>query len=81
MVMKLIEYPSESSTGSTVFVGQNRSGDWVVREQNGTFGGLFTSRAQAFKYALCENGKHPETIFEMSCEIELVFPTVRRRLR
>lgn len=72
--MKLVQYPSRSSTGSTVFVGKNRFGNWVVREQNGIFGGLFASRAQALKYALCENGQHPEAILEVAGEIELVIP-------
>jgi len=34
-------------------------------------GGLFVNRAQAVKYALFENGHHPETIVEVSREIEL----------
>ncbi|MDH2357191.1 hypothetical protein QCM80_42400 [Bradyrhizobium sp. SSUT112] len=71
--MKLVEFPSGRSTSSTVFVGRNRFGNWVVREQNGIFGGLFASRAQALKYALCENGQHPEAILEVPREIELVF--------
>jgi hypothetical protein len=33
--------------------------------------GLFVNRAQAVKYALFENGHHPETIVELSREIEL----------
>ena len=32
---------------------------------------LFVNRAQAVKYALFENGHHPETIVELSREIEL----------
>ncbi|MCK1570140.1 hypothetical protein [Bradyrhizobium sp. 174] len=71
--MKLVEYPSGSFAGSTVFVGKNRFGNWVVREQNGIFGGLFASRAQALKYALCENGQHPEAILEVSREIDLFY--------
>lgn len=66
--------PPGSSTGSTVFLGKDHSGNWVVREQNGIFGGMFASRAQALKYALCENGQHPEAILEISREIELVIP-------
>lgn len=71
--MKLVEYPSGSSAGSTVFVGKNRFGNWVVREQNGIFGGLFASRAQALKYALGENGQHPEAILEVSREIDVFY--------
>lgn len=72
--MKLLEYPSGSYTGPRIFVGKNRLGNWVVRAQNGIFGGLFASREQALKYALRENGQHPEAILEVSREIELDIP-------
>jgi hypothetical protein len=52
-------------------VGRNRCGQWVAQEQNGLYGGLFVSRAQAVKYALFENGHHPEAIVELAREIEL----------
>jgi len=52
-------------------VGKDKGGHWVVQEQNGLFGGLFVNRAQAVKYALFENGHHPETIVELSRTIEL----------
>ena len=70
--MKLAEPPSSSSTPLTlVFIGRNRKGDWVAQEQNGLYGGLFVDRSQAIKYALAENGHHPETIIELSRKIEL----------
>jgi hypothetical protein len=70
--MKLAEPPSCSAASlSLIFIGKNRRGDWIVQEQNGLFGGLFVNRAQAIKYALSENGHHPETIVELPCEIEL----------
>ena len=73
--MKFVEPPSRSPTlFCIVFIGRNRRGHWVAREQNGLFGGLFVNRAQAFKYALFENGHHPETIVELSRKIELTFP-------
>jgi hypothetical protein len=73
--VKLVEPPSCSKIISTVvFIGRNRRGNWVAREQNGLFGGLFVNRAQALKYALFENGHHPETIVELSREIELEIP-------
>lgn len=71
MIMKLVEPPSCSPPPLTVFVGRNRHGNWVAREKNGTFGGLFVDRAQAFKYALLENGHHPQAIVELSPTIEL----------
>jgi len=69
--VKLVEPPSCSSPSNLVFIGRNSRGQWVVQEQNGLFGGLFVDRAQAVKYALFENGRHPETIVELSREIEL----------
>ena len=69
--MKLVEPPSCSSASTIVFIGKNSRGNWVAQEQNGLYGGLFVNRAQAVKYALFENGRHPETIVELSREIEL----------
>jgi len=69
--MKLVEPPSCSSLSNIVFIGRNSRGQWVAQEQNGLYGGLFVSRAQAVKYALSENGRHPETIVELRREIEL----------
>ena len=70
--VKLVEPPPSCSTASAiVFIGKNSRGKWVAQEQNGLFGGLFVSRKEAVKYALFENGRHPETIVELSREIEL----------
>ena len=69
--VKLVEPPSSSSSSNIVFIGCNSRGQWVAQEQNGLFGGLFVNRAQALKYALFENGHHPETIIELSRGIEL----------
>ena len=70
--MKPFEPPSCGPAASNVvLIGRNRRGDWIAREQNGRFGGLFVNRAEAIKYALFENGHHRETIVELSREIEL----------
>jgi hypothetical protein len=69
--VKLVEPPSRSAASTIVFIGKNRRGNWVAQEQNGLYGGLFVTRAQAVKYALFENGHHLETIVELSREIEL----------
>ena len=70
--MKLVEPPSCSGAAPTiVFIGQNNLGQWIAQEQNGLYGRLFINRAQAVKYALFENGNHPETIVELSRKIEL----------
>ena len=69
--VKLVEPPSCSSPSAIVFIGRNRRGQWVAQEQNGLYGGLFVNRTQAVKYALFENGHHPETIVELARAIEL----------
>jgi hypothetical protein len=69
--VKLVEPPSCSSASTIVFIGKNSRGHWVAQEQNGLYGGLFVNRAQAIKYALFENDRHPETIIELQREIEL----------
>ena len=69
--MKLVEPPSCSSASTIVFIGRDSRGNWVVQEQNGLFGGLFVNRTQAVRYALFENGHHPETIVELKRAIEL----------
>jgi hypothetical protein len=83
--VKLVEPPSYSSASTIVFIGKNSRGQWVAQEQSGLYGGLFVNRAQAVKYALFENGHHPETIVELPQEIELdmggklPFPTAGTR--
>ena len=69
--VKLVEPPSCSSPSAIVFIGRNSRGNWVAQQQNGLYGGLFVNRAQALKYALFENGHHPEMVVELSREIEL----------
>nr|WP_076865923.1 hypothetical protein [Bradyrhizobium mercantei] len=81
MKVKHVPPASCSSSGSTVvFVGRNRRGNWVARERNGLFGGLFVDRAQALKYALLEISHRRESVIEVSGTIELDVPLIRRRL-
>ncbi|MCA1510328.1 hypothetical protein [Bradyrhizobium sp. NBAIM01] len=69
----LLESASRSSATRIILVGRNRAGYWVALEQGGFFGGLFVNRAHAMKYALLKNGGHPESIIEVTREIELEF--------
>lgn len=67
--MKQTEPPSCNS--NIVLIGRNGRGGWVAQERTGRFGGLFASRAAAVKFALFENGHHPETIIDASSVLEL----------
>jgi hypothetical protein len=68
--MQSLEEPP-SCPSNIVLIGRNSRGNWVAQEQNGLFGGLFVSRTQAMKFALFENGHHPETIVLTANIIEL----------
>ncbi|QUS38858.1 hypothetical protein RPMA_08465 [Tardiphaga alba] len=54
-----------------VLIGQNSRGEWVAQEQSGLFGGLFKTRHAALRYALFENGHHPDSIVETAGLVEL----------
>lgn len=58
-------------SSALIFIGKNSRGQWVAQEQYGLFGGLFISRAAAVRYALFENGHHPETIMAAPSTLEL----------
>jgi hypothetical protein len=69
-VVEAVDEPP-SCTSNIVIIGRNSRGNWVAQENNGLFGGLFVSHAQALKYALFENGHHPETIVLATTIVEL----------
>lgn len=75
--MNLVEPPSCHNT--IVLIGKNGRGQWVAREQNGLYGGLFVSRTAAVRYALFENGHHPEAIISSASLVELEMGTMPSR--
>lgn len=72
--MEFVEPPSCSSR--IVLIGKNGRGQWVAQHQNGLYGGLFVHRADAVRYALFENGHHPEAIVAIGCVLELDMTTI-----
>jgi hypothetical protein len=52
-------------------VGQDHSGNWVVRDQDGIRGGLFISRDAAFRFVRSENGYRPQAVVVVSGDFEL----------
>lgn len=67
--MNLVEPPS--CHNAIFFIGKDSRDNWVTREQNGLCGGLFVSRDAALRYALFENGHHPEAIIPSASILEL----------
>jgi len=70
--MKKDEPPSSSSSNSSLFlIGRDSHGHWVVQDPSGRRGGLFIDRAEAFKYAMFENGHRPQAVIMVPDVLEL----------
>jgi hypothetical protein len=54
-----------------LMVGQNRQGNWVVRDQKGVCGGLFVTRDAALRFVRAENGYRPQAVAMVSGNLEL----------
>ena len=52
-------------------VGQDRRGNWVVRDQKANAGGLFVTRDAALRYVRSECGYQPRTVIMISGNFEL----------
>jgi hypothetical protein len=52
-------------------IGRDSEGRWVVQDQRGLCGGLFVDRNQALRFALFENGRHPEAVVMVPGTLEL----------
>ena len=50
------------SRSSLFFIGTDRHGNWVVRDQVGLCGGLFVNRSDALRFAMLENGHRPQAV-------------------
>ena len=50
------------SRSSLFFIGTDRRGNWVVRDQAGLCGGLFVNRSEALRFAMLENGHRPQAV-------------------
>jgi hypothetical protein len=52
-------------------VGRDSRGNWVAQDQYGLCGGLFTSRADALKFAMFENGHCRQAVIMVPGILEL----------
>ncbi|MGE0036476.1 MAG: hypothetical protein AB7S93_12640 [Xanthobacteraceae bacterium] len=70
--MRLGETFQATGSNTSIFlVGRNSRGQWIARDQNGLRGGLFISRAEAFKFARFENGNRPDLVIAVPGILEL----------
>lgn len=65
------EPPPSSSPKSLFLVGRDSHGHWVAQDPSGRRGGLFIDRAEALKYAMFENGRHPQAVIMVPDILEL----------
>jgi hypothetical protein len=63
--------PSCSGRHSPFLIGRDSHGCWVAQQQDGKSGGLFADRTQAIRFAMAENGRHPEDIIMVAGVLEL----------
>ncbi|HZM07933.1 MAG TPA: hypothetical protein VFC11_05695 [Methylocella sp.] len=55
---------------SLFFIGTDRHGNWVVRDQAGLYGGLFVNRSEALRFAMLENGHRPQAVMMVPGNLE-----------
>ena len=62
--MKKDKYPSivPCSRSLQFQIGKDSRGNWVVQDDQGVCGGLFTDRTQALRFAMLENGNRPQAV-------------------
>jgi hypothetical protein len=60
-----------TNTTPLFLVGKDARGRWVAQKQHGKTGGLFVNREAAIKFAMFENGRHPEAIVTVPGVFEL----------
>jgi hypothetical protein len=65
--------PHGGAFARTFLIGRNSGGQWVVRDPSGRRGGLFIDRTEALRFALFENGRHPQAVVMVPGLLELEF--------
>src|SRR5208282_5321453 len=59
---------------SCLFIGQNRVGQWVVRDARRLCGGLFANRTEAIRFAMYECQRRPQSVIMLPDGLELDGP-------
>ena len=56
---------------SCLFIGQNKVGQWVVRDARCLCGGLFGNRTEAIRFAMYECQRRPQSVIMLPEGLEL----------
>ena len=59
------------SVGESLFIGQDRLGQWVVRDARCMCGGLFANRTEAIRFAMYECQRRPQSVIMLPNGLEL----------
>jgi len=59
------------SLGAALFIGQDRLGQWVVRDARCLRGGLFANRTEAIRFAMYECQRRPQSVIMLPNGLEL----------
>jgi hypothetical protein len=60
-----------TAVGSCLFIGQDRSGRWVVKDAQCMCGGLFADRTAAIRFAMYECQRRPQSVIMLPDGVEL----------
>jgi hypothetical protein len=59
---------------SCLFIGQDRTGRWVVKDAQSLCGGLFANRTEAIRFAMYECQRRPQSVIMLPDGLELDAP-------
>ena len=66
--------PAGGVGSACLFIGQNHQGEWVVRDDRCTCGGLFQNRSDAIRFAMFECQRRPQSVIMLPDGLELNLP-------
>jgi hypothetical protein len=67
-----------AATYSCLFIGQDRTSHWVVKDARSLCGGLFANRAEAIRFAMYECQRRPQCVIMLPDGLELDGPLVEQ---
>jgi hypothetical protein len=60
-----------SAVGAPLFVGQDHSGQWIVRDARNLCGGLFVNQNEAIRFAMLECQRRPQSVIILPDGLEI----------
>jgi hypothetical protein len=79
MIQQHIKAASAASL-SCLFIGQDRSGHWVVKDARSLCGGLFANQTEAIRFAMYECQRRPQSVIMLPDGLELDGPLDEQHL-